>query len=702
LDGPTLVIAEKPSTARSIAKALASISGDKPVHKKRANVTYHEVYVRGKLHIISPAAGHLYGIGQISKGWTYPVFDIEWKPAWQIGKSSGYTKPYLDNFIELAVKCTSFISATDYDREGSVIAANILLHACGTENASRMKFSTLTTVDLVRSYESAASELDFGQINAGRTRHVLDWYWGVNITRALTLAMKPHIQGFGVISSGRVQGPTLKILADRERLIESFVPENYWTLELICQHEGVEFSATSDPERIFDEQKADQILEKCSGKPAIVAESNRKVSVVPPGSPFDLTTLQTEAYRHFGFSPSRTMSIAQFLYERALISYPRTSSQQLPPSIGYEMILQDLAQQPKYSDLANNILALPDLKPRQGKKTDPAHPSIFPTGKTPGKLRPDQDKLYDLICRRFMATFAPDATREFLDVVLEVGGNPFRTTGKRILEANWMDVYGPYAKFKENLLPHLDVGEGVEVLDLVKLDKQTQPPKRFTQASIVREMEKRSLGTKATRAGIVQTLYDRGYVRGKSIEVSELGLSVVETLDKYCPGVLSESMTTRFEGEMEAVEAGKKDKEEVTREATDTLSEILGDFKKNEEGIGKALAEASMKTKARDREIGPCPSCGETLRFITSRRTGKRFIGCSGYSKGCRYSAPVPQSGRLSVTRNKCKGCGQPIIGVYKAGKRPWTFCFNLECPLREEKEEKTDGTRGEDQGKQA
>ncbi|MBU7005074.1 MAG: DNA topoisomerase I, partial [Theionarchaea archaeon] len=343
MDGPTLVIAEKPSTARSIAKALASISGDRPIQRKRGNITYHEVYVRGQLHIISPAAGHLYGLAQKSTGWTYPVFDIEWKPAWQIGKSSGYTKAYLDNFLELASQCNSFISATDYDREGSVIAANILLYACGTDDARRMKFSTLTTVDLVRSYESAASELDFGQINAGRTRHVLDWYWGVNITRALTLAMKPHIQGFGVISSGRVQGPTLKILADRERSIERFVPEKYWTLELICLHEGVEFSAISDPERIIYEQKANRILEECMGKPANVAESKRKVSEVPPGPPFDLTTLQTEAYRHFGFSPSRTMSIAQFLYERALISYPRTSSQQLPPSIGYEMILQDLA-----------------------------------------------------------------------------------------------------------------------------------------------------------------------------------------------------------------------------------------------------------------------------------------------------------------------------------------------------------------------
>jgi len=701
-DGPVLVIAEKPSTARSIAKALGSISGEKPVSKKRGKVTYHEVEVRGQLHVVAPAAGHLFGIAQKTTGWTYPVFEIEWKPSWQIGKSSGYTKPYLDNFIKLGRRCSSYISATDYDREGSVIAYNILKLACGSDNARRMKFSTLTMVDLVRSFETASKDLDHGQIHAGRTRHVLDWYWGVNITRALTLAMKPHIKGFGVVSSGRVQGPTLKILADKERSIEEFVPENYWTIELHCRHEDVEFSAIGDPERIMEEKEADRILKICRGKPATVSEARRKVSKVPPGPPFDLTTLQTEAYRHFGFSPSRTMSVAQSLYETALISYPRTSSQKLPPSIDYEEIFRDLAEQPSYTGLVNRITSQDSIQPREGKKTDPAHPSIFPTGKIPGKLRPDMQKLYDLICRRFLSTFAPPAIREFLDVRLDVEGCPFRASGRRTLEGNWMDIYGPYAKFEENLLPHLEKGEDVDVIDLQKLDKETQPPKRYTQASIIREMEKRSLGTKATRASIVQTLYNRGYIRGRSIEVSELGLSVIGTLDKYCPGVLSESLTTRFEKEMEAIELDQKNTDSVIQDAKKTLAEILRAFKEHEDGIGQALAEASMKTKAREREIGPCPSCGEMLRFITSRRTGKRFIGCSGYSKGCRYSAPVPQSGRLSITRKKCSACGQPLISVYKAGKRPWTFCFNLECPLRDEKEEKPDGKRGEEQGKQA
>lgn len=667
------------------------MSNSKPTARKTGKVTYYEVQVEDRIYVVSPAAGHLYGIAQKGKGWVYPVFNIEWKAAWELSKSSSYTKPYLDNFVRLASRCDSFISATDYDREGSVIAYNILRFACGSTRAKRMKFSTLTSSDLIRSFRNASPELDLGQVRAGLSRHVLDWYWGVNITRALTLAMKPHIGGFGLLSTGRVQGPTLKILADREREIEEFVPEDFWTLELLCRHEGADFSAISVPQRIWNEGEAQSLYEECLGKAAHVTESQKKVVSIPPRPAFDLTTLQTEAYRHFGFSPSRTMDIAQFLYETALISYPRTSSQKLPPSLGHRRIITELANQPAYSRFCRELLSGDRLSPRQGSKSDPAHPAIFPTGSVPGKLRSDQGRLYDLIARRFLAAFAPAASRESLEATITVAGHPFRAKGYRTLEANWIDYYGPYVKFEETILPHLEPGEEVEVLDLVSHAKETQPPKRYTQASIVREMERRSLGTKATRASIVQTLQARGYVRGRSLEVSELGLSVIDSLEKYCPRVISESLTARFEDEMESIEKGQTSVEAVTEEAQSTLSEILDEFKRNENDIGRDLAQASMKTRAKEKEIGPCPSCGGTLRFITSRRTGKRFIGCTGYSKGCRYSAPVPQTGRLTVTRKSCPACGQPIISVYKAGKRPWTFCFNLECPLKKEGKEKSD-----------
>ncbi len=688
VDGPTLVIAEKPSTARSIARALAAISNTKPESKKKRNIAYYEVFVEDRLHIVTPAAGHLYGIAQSSSGWKYPVFDIEWKPSWELNKSGSFTKPYLENFVEFSKRCESFISATDYDREGSVIAYNILRLACGTENARRMKFSTLTSTDLIRSYQAASDQLDMGQIRAGLTRHVLDWYWGVNITRALTLAAKAQTKGFDVVSSGRVQGPTLKILTELEKKIQDFTPRTFWTLVLLCEHEGTDFEAVSEPKRIWDEERARSIYTDCKDKPAIVREVKRNVFNVPPPPPFDLTTLQSEAYRHLRFSPRKTNAIAQRLYESALISYPRTSSQKIPPSIGYRDILEQLSKQDSYTEHCRTLLGRGKLSPREGKKTDPAHPAIYPTGKFPGKLAKDNWSLYDLICRRFLSTFGRPAKRESLRVGISVGEHPFRSSGRRTLEANWMTFYGRYSGYKENLLPHLEEGDVVKVLKLSNNKDQTKPPRRYTQASIIKEMEKRKLGTKATRASIVQTLYDRGYVTGRSLEVTELGISVVETLESHCPRVISEDLTSRFEQLMESIEADRTEMESVISKARETLSEILASFKGNEDEIGVELAEALRKTKAKKKEIGPCPNCGKMLRFITSKRTGKRFIGCSGYKDGCRFSAPVPQRGRLTVTSRKCKACGQPMISVYTRGKRPWSFCFNPDCPDKKEEKE--------------
>ncbi len=688
-EGATLVIAEKPSSARSIATALASISGTKPKQRNFRGVKFYEVEVDGEPHIVAPALGHLYGIAQKGSGWTYPVFDIEWRPTWQIDKSAAHTKPYLENFLNLGKLCSSFVSATDYDREGSVIAYNILKMTCGTQEARRMKFSTLTIPDLVASYKSSERHLDYGQIKAGLTRHILDWYWGVNISRALTLAMKPHTGGFDVLSSGRVQGPTLKILAEREREIERFVPKKFWTVEAHCRHQGIEFSAVSKPQRIWNEADADLVVSDCRGQNAKVVRCKTTVSDIPPPPAFDLTSLQTEAYRHLGYTPMRTMTLAQRLYEAALISYPRTSSQRLPPTIGYRRVVSALSEQPTYAQICQQLL-LRDLHPMQGKKVDPAHPAMYPTGKPPGEIPPDQRRLYDLVVRRFLSSFGRPAKRESTEVTLDISGHPFVSRGHKTVEANWLDIYGPFSKLEEATLPHLVVEEEVEVLRIDKLEKETQPPKRYTPASIVREMERRSLGTKGTRASILQTLFDRGYVRGRSIEVTELGVSVVETLAKYSPELLSEELTAKFEFALEKIEQGNLPMETVIEEAKATLAAILAQFREKEEAIGKELAEASRKMKNSEREVGTCPRCGGTLRIIRSKKSGKRFIGCTGYKDGCTFSAPLPQRGRITVTNRKCPGCGLPLLRVSQKGRRPWVFCFNTECPLKKRRTGKT------------
>jgi DNA topoisomerase-1 len=182
----------------------------------------------------------------------------------------------------------------------------------------------------------------------------------------------------------------------------------------------------------------------------------------------------------------------------------------------------------------------------------------------------------------------------------------------------------------------------------------------------------------------LQTLYDRGYVVGKSIEVTNFGEHVIEVLNEYCPRILSEELTRKFEEEMELVSEGKKKREKIIEEAEVILKDLLEDFKKNEDKIGKGLSKAYIAFKDKQRHVGKCPQCGKDLIVIRSRRTGKRFVGCSGYKDGCRFSTPLPQAGMITTTDKTCKECEYPVIMVKFKGKRPFFSCINMKCPTKE------------------
>ena len=196
-------------------------------------------------------------------------------------------------------------------------------------------------------------------------------------------------------------------------------------------------------------------------------------------------------------------------------------------------------------------------------------------------------------------------------------------------------------------------------------------------------MEKRGLGTRATRAEILQTLYDRGYVLGKSIQVTKLGETVTKVLKDFCPRILSEELTRHFEKEMDLVFNGKKKREEVIEEAKKLLLKVLKDFKKNEDKIGKKLLEGLIKARREERRIGVCPNCGGELRIIVSRKTGKRFVGCSNYPK-CKTAFPIPLTGKITPLNKTCDICGLPMIQVWRKGKRPFRMCINHKCKSKE------------------
>ncbi len=676
----TLILAEKPTAAKKISQALAK----KPKVVEKDGVKLYEFESNGQKYVVAAAVGHLYSLKQATKGWTYPVFDVKWIPSYRATRKALFSKKYYEVLKELAPRVKDVIVATDYDQEGSVIGYNIVRFLLKRDDAKRMKFSTLTKDELIESFKNASPKMDRNQVEAGLTRHYLDWFYGINTSRALTLAIKSIGERFKILSSGRVQGPLLKILRDHEEKIKKFKPKPYWQIFAYIQIGRSSIQATHEKDKFWDEKKANDAYKRASSSKEGVVDTlkKRKYKQLPP-TPFDTTTLMTEAFRYFGYSPRQTMSIAEYLYQNGYISYPRTSSNILPDSINFKKVLTGLSQLSRYKPLIEKLMQ-GELKPNNGKKKDPAHPAIYPTGEVPTKLTSQQQRVYDLIVRRFLATFGPPSERESLTVRINVNGEIFTIVGKRTIEKGWTLYYGKYAKLDELALPKLDVGGKVKIKKVEIVQKETQPPGRYTQGSILKEAEKLNLGTKATRSQILQTLYDRGYVYGKSITVTDLGMKVASILDKHVPEIVSPELTRKFEEKMEGVFEGKVSKDEVLEEAKAELTKIFDKFKKKEKVIGKALTEAVKETQLKQSILGKCPHCDGELKVFFSWKTKKRFAGCSNYPK-CKTAYPLPAKGRIEATGKVCPHCGTPIIRVYREGKRPFEMCLDPNCPTKKD-----------------
>jgi len=681
-----LIIAEKPDAAFRISQAIAD---KKPKTITRNGASYYEFTVNKKKHICVPAVGHLFVLQPSKKdnpkGWNYPVFNLEWIPTYA-KKETVWTEKYFKNVQELAKNASDFIDAADVDTEGEVLLYNILRFLCGIEDARRMKFSTLTKDELIESYKNMDPHIMKSLKESGITRHYLDALWGFNMTRALTLAMKNAAEkGFAILSTGRVQGPTLSMLYDKELEIRKFRPTPFWLIELHAKIGNSEVIAAHEKDKFWKKEEADKVLENTRGKDATVTDIKKREYSQPPPVPFNTTELQADAYAHFKFSPTQTNSIAESLYQAGIISYPRSSSQKLPPAINYTKILKALAAIPTYKKFAEQLLQKEKLIPNEGKREDPAHPAVYPTFETADvkKITGQQKKIYDLIVRRFLAVFEDPATRESNTVTLDVNGEKFKAVGKRIIKPGWTAVYEPYLAYEEQILPDMEIGDKIKVQKIEQLAKETQPPGRFSQGSILKEMEERNLGTRATRAEILQTLYTRKYIIGKSIQVTKLGEAVTKALKEFSPRILSEEMTKRFEEEMEEVYKGKKKREEVVEEAKETLTDILSEFKQNEKKIGTKLLEALVEARKEERTLGTCPVCkvGE-LRIIRSRKTMKFFVGCSSYPN-CHNLYPLPQGAYITPLGKTCDKCGTPMIQVQRKGRRPFRMCLDPKCETK-------------------
>ncbi len=683
----TLVITEKPDAASRIATAL-DVEG-KPKKTVSNGVPHYLAYRDGNI-IVVPALGHLYTITGKEKGRTYPVFDYQWVPKYLAERGASRIRVWLKVIAQLAKDAEEFVDACDFDIEGSIIGYTILKYACnGKEKAAkRMKYSTLTKEELQESYSTLLPNLDFELIEAGLTRHEVDWLYGINLSRALTQAAKNCSGQYATLSTGRVQGPTLKFLEMREKTINCFVPTPYWTLSAKIAIDDKIFEVEYE-KTLENKTAATALKDACKTREGkIEAVEVKEFSQLPP-TPFDLGSLQSEAYRIFKYTPMRTSSVAQQLYMEALISYPRTSSQKLPPSIGYKNILKKLQKAPAYNKHTADLLSKASLKPNEGKKYDPAHPAIYPTGNLPEKpFDAAERNIFDLVVKRFLAVFGEPSVQQSINVKININGYFFLLDATRTLIEGWMRFYKPYIQSKEASLPALVEGQKVSVKQVKLKDNFTKPPTPYNPRSLLLKMEKEEIGTKATRAAIIQTLYDRKYLSGTTnLSISDLGFDVIEVLQNFCPTVVSSEMTRTLEKRMEAIQQGKENKQKVLQDTTETLKLVISELKEKEAEIGARLSKTLQQGRLDERTVGACTKCSDgKLVILRSKKSGKRFVGCTNYFEGkCTTTFPLPQTGTVKPLGTVCKSCGSPIVAVYQRGRYPWRLCLNINCPTKGE-----------------
>ena len=685
----TLIIAEKPSVALRMAIAL----GDGKQRRLNHNgVGYYLIDTAAGTVYIAPAVGHIFTLAQSDTRHGYPVLDVEWTATYKVRPKSDYTKKYLDVFMHLRSSVDSYINACDYDTEGTVIGTNIIKHMSDRWESvgKRMKFSTTTIPDLKEAFANLMP-LDIKNFYAGEARHTLDWLWGINLSRALTSAVGTSRSG--ALSIGRVQGPTLAILARRENEIAAFKPRPYWKVTISA--ESAEFENSRGD--MFDKsiaQQAEEETKKHSGSAVVeTVESTEQLS--RPYPPFDLTSLQLEASRALKYDPSSTLALAQSLYERSYISYPRTSSQKLPPTLGLPKIIEELSKNPSYTDHAKKLIAERRFRPNEGVKSDEAHPAIHPTGVMPKELSPTESKLYDLIATRFLACFAGYAKIAKSRVVIRVGNERYSANGSTVIEKGWMDIYR-YARTGDKMLPQFAQGGRAKISGIALNELETQPPKRYSKAMLLSELEKRDLGTKATRAAIIDTLFKRGYIDGAPIRTTGFGMSVYNALKDNVSMIVNEETTRQLEKDMEEIVQGRKSESEVVGEGKTMLLKALAEFDANKDKISKAMQQGLSDAIPK---VGKCPKDGGDL-IMRRSRAGKQFVACANYPK-CTQTFSVPQYALIIPMGKACGTCGMPVIKVARKGKGAFEMCLNPDCESKAGWKKK-DAKKGQDKPVQA
>jgi len=665
-----LVICEKDIAAKRIAYILSdgkfksSRLGKTPVYEFTINnETWKVIGLKG--HIVN--VDFPPGFNQWHK--ISPIELIEINPCKKVSEKS-----IAEALKKLAEQNPFLIVATDYDREGELIGVEIVNllkeYNKNLNQIKRAKFSAITNQEIKEAFDRLV-EIDYNLSNAGESRQIIDLIWGAVLTRFISLTTRRLGKDF--LSIGRVQSPTLALLVDREKEIKNFKPLPFWKIIATLKKQK-SFNAVHKKNQFWDEKEAKDIFEKIkSCKEAKIKKVDKKILKETPPTPFNTTTF-LESASYLGFSAVNAMNIAEQLYIYGLISYPRTDNTVYPPSLNIKSILQKLLNS-EFSKEAQEVLNNGRPYPTRGKKQTTDHPPIHPVGVPINiNLNPNQQKIYKLICRRFLATLAKDAISETIDVLIEISDEQFKSSGYKLIEPNWKTIY-PYFQEKRKSLPELVEGETVEVVEM-KLDKEfTKPPQRYTQGSLIRKMEELSLGTKSTRHEIIQKLFQRKYITFSPLAPTPTGIAVIEAMGDC--DVVKPKMTATLEKDMDLISEGKKTLEETVKESRQMLTNVMKSLQKDSEKIRISIKNAHKEQNT----VGKCPKCGKPLMIRTSKKK-KRFVGCSGFPD-CKNTYSLPQKGGIILTEKVCSECGTPIVKIKSKGKKSWELCLNSQCTAK-------------------
>jgi DNA topoisomerase I len=697
-----LIVTEKNNSAKKIAEILgAGNAGSDKTFKvpyytwSDADGDHMSIGLKG--HVLGPAFPEGYSNWQ--KTDLHELIDAE------------LIKEPTDKNVVKAIKkvakeADELVIATDFDREGELIGLEALEEMLdanpalgsregtrdGTLRIKRARYSALTREEIERAFANL-DELSYPLANAGAARQDIDLLWGATLTRAVSLATRRF--GSNFLSVGRVQSPTLGLIVEREMERRAHVPKPFWELFANFQHPDGSFEAHHATDKFWEKAEADAALAGTSSPGTVTSVTARKNTRKPP-TPYNTTAFTTDASSRLGITPASAMRIAEDLYMDGFISYPRTDNTVYPASLPTHELVASLVRINEFS--AASGLLDGELTATRGKKETTDHPPIYPTQAIhPGALEGPKRRVYELVVRRFLATFSPPMITESTRADIEAGSQGYFVRGSVVVDPGYAGIY-TYARSADEEIPALQEGQSLDLDgDPWIVDKETQPPSRISQGKLIEMIEERGLGTKATRAEIIQKLYDRGYVYSNPPVPSETGIAMYDAFRKYVPRMATHEMTAQLEEEMDRIAAGEMSKDEVVGDSRDLLHRTWSEIDEKREDLAKVVW-AGMD---QDRILGPCKVCeraGRTkedgspnmLRIIRAKKSGKRFVGCTGWTAddpdSCDQTFPLPQRGDVFRLEERCSICDEtPRLKVVPFRGRPWNLCLNDDCESMQE-----------------